>query len=82
MFTDDVVRVLLAVGRQVTIGEVVAGHALVAGDPGAFEKREREAWKPTHVGLVGSSTGGSADRVVVRNFDVRELLIQVYFGAR
>ena len=41
VFTDDIERALLAVGRQVAVGEVVAGHALVAGDPGAFEKRER-----------------------------------------
>ena len=45
---------LLAVSRQVTVGEVVAGQALVAGDPGAFENREKEARKPTHVDLVGS----------------------------
>ena len=54
MFTDDIVRALLAVGRQVAAGKVVAGQALVAGDPGAFENREREARKPTHVHLVGS----------------------------
>ena len=54
MFTDDIVLALLAVGRQVTVGEVVEGQALVAGDPGAFENREREARKPTHVDLIGS----------------------------
>ena len=54
MFTDDIVRVLLAVGRQVTVGEVVADQGLVVGDPGAFENREREARTPTHVDLVGS----------------------------
>ena len=54
VFTDDVVRALLAVGRQVTVGEVVAGQALVAGDPASFENCEREARKPTHVDLVGS----------------------------
>ena len=53
MFTDDIVRALLAVGRQVTVGEVVAGHALVAGDPGTFENREREARKSIHVDFVG-----------------------------
>ena len=42
MFTDDTVRELLVVGRQVTVGKVVAGQALVAGDPGAFKDRERE----------------------------------------
>ena len=49
----------------------------MAGDPGTFETREREAWKPTHVDLVGSQTGGSADRIVIRKFDVRELLTAV-----
>ena len=41
MFTDEIVRALLAVVRQVGVGEVVVGQALVAGDPGAFENRER-----------------------------------------
>ena len=54
VFTDDTVRALLAVGRQVAVGEVVAGQALVTGDPGALEKREKEAPNPTHMDLVGS----------------------------
>ena len=54
MFADNIVRALLAVGRQVAVGEVVAGQALVAGDPASFENCEREARKPTHVDLVGS----------------------------
>ena len=54
MSTGDIVRALLAVGSQVAVGEVVAGQALVAGDPGALENREREPRKPTHVDLVGS----------------------------
>ena len=45
-FTDEIVRSLPAVGRQVAVGEVVADQALVAGGPGAFESREREARKP------------------------------------
>ena len=53
VFTVDTVHTLLAVGRQVTLGKVVAGQALVAGDPGAFENREREARKPAIVDLVG-----------------------------
>ena len=52
-FTDEIVRSLPAVGRQVAVGEVVADQALVAGGPGAFESREREARKPIHVDLVG-----------------------------
>ena len=54
VFADDIVRALLAVGRQVAAGEVVAGQALMTSDPGVFENREREARKPTHVDLVGS----------------------------
>ena len=54
VFTDDIILVLLAVGRQVAVGEVVAGQALVAGDRGAFDNCERETRKPTHVDLVGS----------------------------
>ena len=38
-------------------------------------KLVREARKPAHVDLVGSY--GSADRIVVRKFDVRELLMPV-----
>ena len=48
VFTDGIVRALLAVGRQVAVGEVVAGQVLVAGDR-AFENREREARKPLPV---------------------------------
>ena len=59
------------------VSEVVAGQALAAGDPDAFENRDREVWKPTHVDLVGSYIGSSADRTVVRKFGVRELLIPV-----
>ena len=54
MFTDDVVRSLRAVSRQVAVGEVVAGQALVASDPGAIEDREREVRNPTPMDLVGS----------------------------
>ena len=46
MFTNEIVRAMLAVGRQVAVGELVAGQALVAGGPGASEDREREARKP------------------------------------
>ena len=53
VFTDNILLSLLAVGRQVAVGEVVAGQRLVAGNPGAFKNREREARKPTHLDLVG-----------------------------
>ena len=74
---DDIVRALLVVGRQVIVGEVVAGQALVAGDPGVLKNRERRARNPTHVELFGTYTGGSADRILLRKFDVKELLIPV-----
>ena len=32
----------VAVGHQVAVGEVIAGEALVVGDPDAFENREGE----------------------------------------
>ena len=54
VFTDDIVRALLAVGRQVAVGEVIAGQALVTGDPVAFKDRAREAREPAHMDLVGS----------------------------
>ena len=54
VFTDDIVGVLLVVGRHVAAGEVDSSQTLMAGDPGAFENREREARTPTHVDLVGS----------------------------
>ena len=54
VFTDDIARALLAVGRQVTVGEVIAGQTLMTGDPGAFENRDSEARNPAHVDLVGS----------------------------
>ena len=53
MFTDDIVRALLVVGRHVAVGKVVAGQALVAGDPGAFENRERRGSLPMWTPLRG-----------------------------
>ena len=52
---DDIVRALLAAGRQVAVGEVVAGQALVAGDSGSFGNREKEAREPTHVDSLGTT---------------------------
>ena len=54
VFADDIVRALLTVGRQVAVGEVIVGQALVAEDTGALKNREREGRKPTHVDIVGS----------------------------
>lgn len=54
VFAKDIVRALLVVGRQAAENEVVAGQTLVAGNSSAFDNREREARKPTHVELVVS----------------------------
>ena len=57
VFANDIVRTLLAVRRQVAVeGEVVADQALEAGDSSTLENREREAWQPNHMDLVGSHT--------------------------
>ena len=56
---------------------MIAGQALVTEDTGAFKNREEETRKPAHVHLVGNQTGGSADRIAVRKFDVEELHILV-----
>ena len=53
VFMNDIVRTLLAVGRQVAVGEMIAGQALVTEDSGAFKNREREARKSAYVDLVG-----------------------------
>ena len=52
--TDDNIHALLAGGREIRVDDVDAGQALVAGDPGTFENREREARKRTHMNFVGS----------------------------
>ena len=54
VFADDIVRALLAVGHQVTVGKMIADQTLVAKDASAFKNREREARKSAHVDLVGS----------------------------
>lgn len=52
LLTNDGVRALLVVCRQVATHERIAGLTVISGDPGAFRK-EREPRKPAHVGLVG-----------------------------
>ena len=54
VLTNDIARALLAVGRHVAVGDMDPGQTLVAGDSNAFETREKEERKPTHVDLVGS----------------------------
>ncbi|MEP3304672.1 MAG: hypothetical protein ABJO05_22125 [Roseibium sp.] len=77
MFASDIVRALLAVRRQIAVGEVVAGLNCLAGNPSALENRERGAWERTLTDLVGSQTLGGPYRIVVRKFDVKELFIPV-----
>ena len=77
VFADDIVRGLLTVGRQVAVGEMIAGQALVVEDAGAFKNRASEARRPAHVDVVGSQTDDSADQTVVRKFDVGKLHISV-----
>ena len=64
IFADDIVRVLLAVRRQVAVGEAVSGHTLVTGDPSTLENRKREASQPTRMDLIESQTRGAADGIV------------------
>ena len=71
VFANTIVRALLSVCSQVAIGQVVAGQTLVSRDSGAFENRQGETWKSTHVNLVGRQTRRRADRIVVRELDVR-----------
>ena len=77
VFANNVVRVLLSVCGEVAIGQVVAGQTLVSRYSGAFENRQGETWKPTHVNLVGRQTRRRADRIVVSELDVREPEIPV-----
>ena len=53
VFANNVVRALLPVGGQVTIGQVVTGQTLESRYSLAFENRQGETWKSTHVNLVG-----------------------------
>ena len=41
---DIILRALLAVCRQVAVGEVIVSQNMVYGDPGVLEIRERETW--------------------------------------
>ena len=72
VFANNIVRTLLSVYSQVTIGQVVAGQTLVSRYSGAFENRQGLTWKSTHVNLVGCQTRRRADRIVVGELDVSE----------
>ena len=63
--TKNIVGTLLGFRHQVAICEVVAGQALMVGDPRAVENSKGEAREPAHVNVVGSQASGGVDRVVV-----------------
>ena len=72
---NNIVGVLLAC--QVAVCEVVAGQALMAGDPGAVENSEREAREPAHVNLVMGQASGCTDRIVVGELHAWQLRIPI-----
>ena len=72
VFANNILRALLSVCSQIAVDQVVAAQTLVSRDSGAFENRQRETWKSTHVNLVGGQTRRRADRIVVCELDVRE----------
>lgn len=78
---NDAVPTLLAVCLQLAIGELIAGHTLVPDDSGAFENRERASavdyQGPPMLSFVGFSSDGGVDRVIVGEFDVKDLWITV-----
>ena len=67
----------MSVCSQVATGQVVAGQTLVSRYSGAFENRQGETWKLTHVNLVGRQTRRRDDRIFVSELDVREPQIPV-----
>ena len=71
LFANNTVGALLAFRRQIAICEVVAGKALVTGDPAGVENSKREALEPARVSIVGGHTSGGAYRVVVGKLHVR-----------
>ena len=73
VFANNVVRALLSVRSQVAVGPVVTGRTLMSHDSGAFENRQKETWKSTHVNLVGRQTRRRADGIVEYELDVKEL---------
>ena len=58
---DNVVRALLPVGGQVSIGQVVTGQTLVSHDTSVVKNRQEEPWESAHVDLVGRQTCRRAD---------------------
>ena len=77
VFANNILRALLSVCSQIAVDQVVAAQTLVSRDSGAFENRQRETWKSTHVSLAGRQARCRADGIVVGELDVRELQIPV-----
>ena len=77
VFTNIIARMMPSVCSRVVVGQVVTSQTLVSRDSGAFENRQRETWKSTHVNLVGGQTRRRADRIVVCELKVRELQVPI-----
>ena len=69
---DEGLAVLLSVGGQVDVCEVVALQGLVTADVVGFEDGEWEAGKATGVDLVGRKPCGGVYGVVVGRGDVQQ----------
>ena len=80
MCADNVVRALLPVGGQVTIGQVVTGQILVSHDTSAVENRQGEAWESVHVDLVGRQTRRRANGIVVIEFSVEPMQVPTFLS--
>ena len=65
VFANNIVRTLLSLCSEAVVGQAIAGKTPVSRDSGAFENRQRETWRSTHVNLVGGQTRRHADRIVV-----------------
>ena len=74
---SNVVCALLSVGGQVAIGQVIAGHTLGSHDASAFENRQGKTWEFAHVDRGGRQTRRRADRIVISEFDVRQMQIAI-----
>ena len=77
VFADNVVRLLLPSLGQFAIIQVVKGQTLVSHDACAIETRQEEPWKFAHVGLVGRQTRRRADGVVLSQFYVGQMQVQI-----
>ena len=56
---------------------MVPGQTIVPYDAGAVEPRQGETWESAHVDLVGPLARRRADRIVVSELDVRQMLVPI-----